>query len=269
LPIRGFSPRFPGYDVDERTVVEFRSFLRTAADYGYNGITLFGLYVTHAWPVPLKDALVPERRRLIDRILAEADTVGMKVLFGLGVYSWGFEEIIKHDATNARNEGRHAWGSFQPDSGVAMCYHSPSARQWMRDIVDLVIWEVGTQGFGFQSADLGRCFCHRCRELSDTEYHSRVLNETAAYVWEQAPDQLLGMSAWGIDLICGPESLQKMAQYLDFPTDVTDQSARMGSEYRRALAAGLPCALGSLWAAPSSCRRNDGNVTAGSFRMPD
>ncbi len=238
--------RWPITDVDERTVEEYKQFLRIAWDYGYNGMTIWGLYVSHAWPVPLKKALVPQRRRIIDQILIEADKVGIKILHGLGVYSWSFEEIIKHDPTTARNEGRRAWGGFQPDNGVAMCYHSESARQWMRDIVDLIVQEMGTQGFGFQSGDLGRCFCRECKTLSDTEFHSRVIDETAQYVRQKYPDQILGMSAWGVDLGCGANALQKMIRHLDYLTDVTDQSKRLGSEYRRTLTAGLPCALGSL-----------------------
>jgi len=238
--------RWPIADIDEQTVADYRSFLKTARDYGYNGITLWGLYASHAWPVPLKDALVPRRRRLIDQILNDAAKLGIKVLYGLGVYSWGFEEIIKHDPTTARNEGRMAWGSFQPDNGVAMCYHSESARRWMREIVDLCVNEVGTDGFGFQSGDLGRCYCSECRRMSDTEYHSKVINETAEYIKQRHPKQILGMSAWGVDLGCGADALKEMTSHLDFLTDVTDQSARKGREYRRSLAASLPCAVGSL-----------------------
>ena len=238
--------RWPITDVDEQTVLEYSAFLKTAHECGYNGITLWGLYASHAWAVPLKDSLEPRRRHLIDRILNTADKLGIKVLYGLGVYSWGFEEIIRHDPTTARNEGRMAWGSFQPDNGVAMCYHSESARQWMRDIVDLCVKEVGTQGFGFQSGDLGRCYCTQCRRLSDTEYHSRVIDETAEYIKRQHPKQILGLSAWGVDLGGGPDSLQPLARHLDFLTDVTDQSARQGRDHRRALTAALPCALGSL-----------------------
>jgi hypothetical protein len=224
----------------------YQSFLRTAHDYGYNGITLWGLYASHAWAVPLKDSLEPGRRRLIDRILNEAEKLGIKVLYGLGVYSWGFEEIIRHDPTTARNEGRLSWGSFQPDNGVAMCYHSESARRWMREIVDLCVKEVGTQGFGFQSGDLGRCYCSQCRLVSDSEYHSRVINETAEYIKRQHPKQVLGLSAWGVDLGGGADALKEMTSHLDFLTDVTDQSARKGRGYRRSLVSHLPCALGSL-----------------------
>ena len=139
-----------------------------------------------------------------------------------------------------------AWGTFQPDNGVAMCYHSESARQWMRDIVDLCVKEVGTQGFGFQSGDLGRCYCTQCRRLSHTEYHSRVIDETAEYIKLRHPKQILGLSAWGVDLGAGPGALQPLTRHLDFLTDVTDQSARKGLEYRRSLTSALPCAIGSL-----------------------
>ena len=243
-PLRG--SRWPITTVDEQTVKDYKSFLQTAHEYGYNGITLWGLYASHAWPVPLKDSLAPGRRRLIDRILNDAEKLGIRVLYGLGVYSWGFEEIIKHDPTTARNEGRMAWGSFQPDNGVAMCYHSESARRWMREIVDLCVKEVGTQGFGFQSGDLGRCYCSQCRRMTDTEYHSRVINETAEYSKRQHPKQILGVSAWGVDLGGGAGALREMTSHLDFLTDVTDQSARKGRDYRRSLTASLPCALGSL-----------------------
>jgi hypothetical protein len=238
--------RWPITTIDEQTVRDYKSFLETAHDCGYNGITLWGLYASHAWTVPLKDSLEPRRRRLIDRILNDAYKLGIRVLYGLGVYSWGFEEIIKQDPTTARNEGRMAWGSYQSDNGVAMCYYSESARQWMRDIVDLCVKEVGTQGFGFQSGDLGRCYCSQCRRMTDTEYHSRVINETAEYIKLQHPEQILGMSAWGVGLGDGAEALNQLTRHLDFLTDVTDQSARKGREYRRSLTASLPCALGSL-----------------------
>jgi hypothetical protein len=238
--------RWPITTVDWQTVKDYRSFLRTARDYGYNGITLWGLYASHGWAVPLKDSLPPARRRLIDRILNEANKLGIRVLYGLGVYGWGFEEIIKHDPSTARNEGRMAWGTFQPDNGVAMCYHSESARQWMRDIVDLCVKEVGTQGFGFQSGDLGRCYCTQCRRLSDTEYHSRVIDETAEYIKLRHPKQILGLSAWGVDLGAGAGALQPLTRHLDFLTDVTDQSAHKGRDYRRSLTSALPCAIGSL-----------------------
>jgi hypothetical protein len=238
--------RWPIVDMGEDTVREYATFLRVAHDSGYTGITLWGIYASHAWSVPLKNSVTPERRRLFDRIRREADRLGIKVLYGLGVYSWGFEEIIRRDPTAARNEGRRVWGSFQPDNGVAMCYQSASARQWMRDIVDLCVAEAETQGFGLQSGDLGRCYCRECRKMSDNEYHTRVVNETATYIKERHPGQIVGLSAWGVDFGGGPSSLDEMASHLDFMTDVTDQAARRGGGYRRELAARLPCALGSL-----------------------
>ncbi len=246
VPLAG--KRWPIIDVGERTIADYGEYLRIARQYGYAGITLWGLCVSHAWPVPLQDCLTPDRRRVIDFILRESERLGIKVLMGLGVYSWGFEQIIRHDPSTARDEGRMSWGKFRPDNGVVMCYHSPSARDWMRKVIDFCVTEVGTHGFGFQSGDQGRCYCRQCREISDMEHHARLIGETAAYVRDRYPEQLLGMSAWGIDL--GKDSdlemLKRMSRQLCFMTDVTDQLARAGEGFRRSLVEQLPCALGSL-----------------------
>jgi len=92
-----------------------------------------------------------------------------------------------------------AWGTFQPDNGVAMCYHSESARQWMRDIVDLCVKEVARKALASSPA-IWALLLHAMRRLSDTEYHSRVIDETAEYIKLQHPKQILGLSAWGVDL---------------------------------------------------------------------
>ena len=68
--------RWPITDIDEQTVQDYRAFLRAARDSGYNGITLWGLYASHAWAGSSKKVAAPERRRLIDRILKEADKNG-------------------------------------------------------------------------------------------------------------------------------------------------------------------------------------------------
>jgi hypothetical protein len=66
----------------------------------------------------------------------------------------------------------------------------------MRDIVDLCVEEAGTQGFGLQSGDLGRCFCHECRKMSDNEYHTRVVNETATYTRAARGPERVGRGFW-------------------------------------------------------------------------
>lgn len=243
-PLQG--AEWPDISVDETTIVTYDDFFRQAQDAGFKAITLWGLYCSHAWPVPLNSPKIHARRKVVDAIIEAAHRHDIKPLFGIGVYSWGFDEIIKFDPSCARNEGRMVYGNVVPDNGVAMCYHEPSAREWMRKVIDLCVKELGAKGFGFQPADLGRCYCRDCRLLTDIEYYIRVTHETAAYARSIDKDLLLGLSAWGVE-IGGPiENTVRLAKDLDFVTDVSDQSAAHGRKFRSDLAAKLPCALGSL-----------------------
>lgn len=240
--------RWPIIDVDDQLLRDYAELFAVARDWGYNGITIWGLYVDHAWPVNLADCIVPARRKIIDRILAAARDCGITVYSGLGVYTWGFEQIIRAHPEVARNEGRRCWGRFVADNGVAMCYHQPAAREWMQRIIDFTVREMGVEGLGLQSADQGRCYCAQCRELGDMEYHALVIAETAAYTRQRLPQVKLSFSGWGVNLNRDEDlpHLQAMGRDLDFMTDVSDSAARRGGDYRRRLAEQLPCALGSL-----------------------
>ena len=142
--------RWPIIDVDEQLVRDYCELFPMLRDWGYTGITIWGLYVNHAWPVELWSCVTPERKRLIDRIIARAHDCGLRVYSGLGVYNWGFEEIIRAHPKTAKNEGRIAWGAHCADNGVAMCYHSDAAREWMRKVVDFVFASANIDGVGMQ-----------------------------------------------------------------------------------------------------------------------
>jgi hypothetical protein len=240
--------RWPIIDVDEQLVRDYAEFFATAAEWGYTGITIWGLYVDHSWPVDLPTCITPQRRRMIDAILGEARRRGIAVYSGLGVYGWGFEGVIRAHPETARDEGRWAWGGLRSDNGKVMCYHSPAARDWMRRVIDFAAGEMGVDGFGFQSADLGRCYCSQCRQLGDMEYHARVNDEAAQYVRSRWPGKKVSVSGWGMSFDKDEDlpHLQQMGRGLDFMTDVQDQALRRGREYRRGLARALPCAFGSL-----------------------
>ena len=240
--------RWPIIDVDEQLVRDYAELFAVAGDWGFNGITIWGLYVNHSWPVDLHSCMTPQRRGIVDAILEEGRRHGMAVYSGLGVYSWGFEEIIRAHPDVARDEGRMAWGAFCPDNGKVMCYHSPAAREWMHRVIDFAAQEMDIDGFGMQSADLGRCFCSRCRQLGDMEYHARVNEETALYVHSRWPDKKVSVSGWGMSFDKDEDirHLQRMGRHLAYMTDVRDQALQRGGEYRRRLIGALPCAFGSL-----------------------
>lgn len=240
--------RWPIIDADEQTLRDYTDLFRVARDWGYNGITIWGLYVDHAWPVDLESCITPQRRRIIDAILEEGRRQGIAVYSGLGVYTWGFEEIIRAHPEVARNEGRWCWGRFVESNGVAMCYHQPAAREWMRRIIDFAVKKIGVAGLGFQSADQGRCYCSQCKQLGHMQYHALVNAEAAAYVRRHHPHVKLSVSGWGMNFNEEADFpyLKEMAQHLDFITDVSDQAADKGGDFRRKLVQYLPCAFGSL-----------------------
>lgn len=234
---------WPIIDIDDRTVRTYREFLQRAHSLNFTAVTIWGLFVSDAWPVPLVDSAFDERRRIVDQIMRIADETGIKVIHGFGAYGWGFQEIIRHDPTCARNEGRKVWGSVVEDNGLVMCYHEPSARDWMRKVIDLTVQDFGATGISLQAGDLGRCYCHQCRQMGDLEYYSRIVDETAMYARSLQPDILLGHSCWGVELDGPEEDLVRLGSHLDFLTDVTDQLAKRD---RKSLAAKLNCTIGSL-----------------------
>jgi hypothetical protein len=245
-PVAG--KRWPIIDVDEQTLSDYAGLFRTAAAWGFNGITIWGLYVDHAWPVDLADAATPQRRKIIDKLIASAHANGIRVFTGLGVYGWGFEEIIRRHPEVARDEGRMVWGRFRPENGKVMCYQSPHAREWMHRIIDFAAERMGVDGFGLQSADQGRCYCRDCRLMSDMEHHALLNDEAASYIRKRWPDKGISVSGWGMRFDRDEDwpHLRAMGRHLDYMTDVQDQSAARGEDYRRKLISQLDCDFGSL-----------------------
>ena len=244
-PRRG--ERWPMIAMDQQTLDDYRELGQVMRDWGYDGITIWGLHVGHSWPCDL-DSAIAHQRDLRDRLLSGLREKGMRVIYGMGLYGWGFEEIIATHPEVARDEGRRAWGSVVPDNGVVMCLNRPQAAAWMERILNQLIDQCNVAGFGFQPGDLGRCFCRECRALGDAEYFTRVVTASVDQVRARLPKAIVSVSGWGMDF--GTESdwphLITMAQHLDSIVDVTDQSARQGGDYRQRLIRSLPCAWGSL-----------------------
>ena len=142
--------QWPSMRLDERLLNDYRQSFDLIAKLGFNEISIWGLYVSSAWPVDIKSCVTPERGRLVQILIDEAHRRGIKVLSGLGVYSWGFEEIIKAEPELARI------------SPLAMCASEPEAWDWMAKVIDFVFSRFPIDGVSMQSADQGRCECPKC-----------------------------------------------------------------------------------------------------------
>lgn len=238
--------RWPMVGMTDDLVRDYYELIDLAADWGYNGIVAWGLFVGHNWPVRLEDCLDSARKRRILRIFDYAARRGVTVYVGLGVYSWGFEEIVRANPSLCQGEQVKAWGTMQPHNGDAMCYHQEGAREWMRRIIDFIVRETDAPAFQLQPFDKGRCMCDKCRKLHDAAYFSALISETSSYIKERWPEKLVGVSGWGMryDRMEDLPVVREMAGQIDYLSDVTNSALAKGRAFRREWMQGLPCAFG-------------------------
>lgn len=227
---------WPSMRLDEDLLADYADSLDALARVGFNEIVVWGFYVSGAWPVDVESAVSPERGRLVERLIKLARAKNIKVLSGLGVYSWGFETIIK------------AHPQLAPNNPKAMCLAHPESWKWMQRVVDYVFTRFDLDGVSMQSADQGRCRCEECRKISDGEYHAQLNIRTADYIRSRWPGKVVGVSSWGMNFgdPANAEAIIRMSRSLDYLVDFNNSSARGGPDQRRKLIASLGCDFGTL-----------------------
>ena len=239
---------WPSPVLDDVTVESIIRTFDVQAQVGYNIVDIFGLFATFGWPVNLADAVDKERDLKVRKIIKAAHQRGLKILYGLGVYSWGFDEIIKHDP------------AVQGSSIHAMCASSEQSFKWQKKIVDFVL-QYDFDGFHLESADLGRCSCQRCKEKwpIDAAYHNYITSRTADYIRSRIPKAylsviLLNWSKWGEDF--SGESKDQLVELSKNVNCLFDQGHRqtyLPKEKRKAFIERLHCNYGTSggnWAYP-------------------
>ena len=227
---------WPSMRIDERLLADYRESLRLMRGLGFNEISIWGLYVARAWPLDIVSAVSRERGAAVERLIEDAHREGIRVLSGLGVYSWGFDEIIRANPKLNRGNPR------------AMCASEPESWTWMRKVVDFVFARFPIDGVSMQSADQGRCACDRCRRYTDPEYHALLNRRVSGYIRERRPKATIGVNSWGLrfeqpDTLA---SLVEMSRYIDYLIDVHDTSRRRDPAYRREVIGAVKCDFGTL-----------------------
>jgi hypothetical protein len=224
---------------DDALIADQKRFLSVMAECGLAHIVTWGHFISHSWPASLGSGPTSkelgERGNLVQQYTLAARELGIKSMAGVGIYSWGFDEII------ASSPGV---SSGHPS---AMCPYQPKSWDWQRRILDfLMLPEWGLDGLSMQSADQGRCECAKCKARSAAEHHADLLVRSADYVRSQRPDWIIGQAAWNmrIDRAEDFPYLRKASESLDYIIEVQEISARTGR--RAQIAAGLACALGSV-----------------------
>lgn len=238
---------WPCVTLDERAEADLIASIRLQAASGFDSLTAFGLLTARDWLPQLERTVPAARRRRVQRLLAAAHEAGVKVLYGLGVYSWGFDRIIAADAA-VRGTNPHA-----------MCAARPASQGWMERVIDYVLDGFAFDGFHLEASDQGRCTCADCAPQSHTAYYSRINAQTARYIRGRDPGKVLMVNMCGYlppgQTVPRDEwpHLQGMGRHLDFLVDAGHRGFYVEPAQRRAFLADLPCAYGTsggVWVYP-------------------
>ena len=240
---------WPSAAFDDATVEGIIRALDVQQQAGYNIVDLAGFFATYSLPVDIRSSVDADRRRRINTIVEAAHDRGIKVnLFPSGVYSWGFDEIIRqHPALQGSN--RHA-----------MCGSREESFAWQKKIVDFAL-EFGIDGFHLESADQGRCSCPECKERwpVDAAYHNYITARTAKYIRSRKPDAylsviLLNWGTWGQDFSDETKAeLVDLGRHVDCIFDQGHRQPYIPKEKRKALIERLDCRYGTsggVWVYP-------------------
>jgi hypothetical protein len=220
---------------DDQLLEDQIRFLNVQAELGITYNLAWGCFVERDWPVPLENVIHQPRREKLHAFTDAAHERQLKVLSGVGIYSWGFDEVI-------RLEPRVSRGHQQ-----AMCPFQDAAWDWQRRVLDFLMQpEWNLDGISMQSSDQGRCECEDCTKRSPAEHHAEILVRCAEYVRSQRPDWLIGQAAWGlrIDEPDEFEHVLRLSESVDYMIEVRELTGFSGK--REKVARELGCALGSV-----------------------
>jgi len=228
--------QWPSMRLDASLLEDYRRTFAAMKQVGFNAIVIWGFYVSRSWPLDIPTAVPADRGRMVDRLIEAAHAQGIRVYTGLGVYSWGFEEIIRaHPGLSRGNPS-------------AMCASQPQSWEWMRKVLDFAMTRFAVDGVSLQSADQGRCNCDQCRRWSDTEYHTRLDIRVSEYIRARWPEKTIAVSGWGMrfDDPASLAALVDLSRRIDYLIDVRDSARQRDISWRRKLIHELQCSFGTL-----------------------
>jgi len=220
---------------DDRLLDDQVRFLDAQRELGVDYNVAWGLFVSRSWPPALREVIDGQREARLRAFVEAAHARGVKVLTGMGVYSWGFDEIIAEAPSVSAGDPHN------------MCGARVEAWEWQRRVLDFVMdprW--GLDGISLQSADLGGCRCETCSARSPAEYHADLLVRCAEHVRANRPDWVIGQASWGmrLDEPGELEHILRIGRAVDYMIEVRERSAEVGR--RGELVRQLECAFGSV-----------------------
>lgn len=234
--------QWPSIIFDDETEEGLLSCMDLMKKAGFESLNVFGLLSTYSWKINISETISEERRADVSRLLKAAHDRGLKLHNGLGVYSWGFDEIIANNPC------------VQGTNPHALCYSSPESFEWMKKVLDYVL-TFNFDGYHLEASDQGRCHCEKCSAISDVVYYSKINAMCADYIREKKNDAVLlvnmcGYLPWGDSINCEADfqALVDLSSRIDFLIDPGHRGLYVRGEYRTRACKELKCDFGT-----SSC----------------
>lgn len=250
LPFAGWPPDA----FDDGTVDSIIRTFDLNKAFGYNIYDIFGLFATYGWPEDIESAATPERAARVRKLIEAAHDRGIKIICGMGVYSWGFDEIIQKHPEVASKPQQY------PNEHV-MCASKEASWPWQQKLVDFMI-QWGIDGFHLEAADLGRCTCADCMAKwpNNPDYFCEISARTAKYIREKMPNAyiLVTTISWA-DWTAGfnahdLDSLVELSKTVDCIFDQGHHGLYVRPPERKAFIDRLHCRFGTsggIWVYPT------------------
>ncbi len=227
---------WPSMRLDAALVKDYRETFRLMKEWQLKELCVWGLYVSRSWPLDIGSSVTAERGKLVEKLIDDAHDQGIRVVPGLGIYSWGFDRILKANP------------HLMKGNKSTMCGSEDASWEWMRKVIDYVFTRFPIDGVSMQSADQGRCPCDKCKRFTETEYHARLNIRCAEYIHSKYPRKLVAVSGWGMRFH-DPASLPhivELSRHIDYLIDVRDSSRQNDAALRRRVIESLQCSFGTL-----------------------
>jgi hypothetical protein len=245
---------WPAPAFDSETINSALRAFDVQSEAGFNLVDNFGLFATTSYPLDIVGAFGdPDRRRKVQGLIAAAKARGLKTLFGLGLFTWGFDEIIRQDP-GVRGKDR----AGKPHAH-AMCGAKEKAWKYVEKIIDCALGEFDFAGVHQESADLGWCDCAECGgKDGGVGYNIRLNTRAAEYIKRKWPDKLINvipinwLSGTGREHFDAEEkkAIIELGKHIDCFMDQGWRGTYVADAERKEFCRQLPCAYGTsggLW----------------------
>ena len=244
LPLQNW----PAPQFDEQTLDGLVRALKVQAEAGFNFLDVWGLFATYGYPPDIKSAFQEEGRvRMVRRLIRAAEKLDMQVMFGMGLLSWGYDQILQD------NPGVRGVDAEGKPHAHALCGAEEESWSYVEKILDCTLNNFEFGGVHLESCDLGCCMCTECAgKDGQVGYNVRMNSRAAQYIKGRWPHLTVTAipSNW-LKANAGPFTPEEenhvvgMGGHIDCFMDQGWRGTYVAPERRKAFISRLQCTYGT------------------------